>query len=179
MQTTSPTAAGRIASDVTATETLPSRGTPTTNAETTASTAVVARMTSSNAIACHAFTLSPSALYHGRKSATSITTPPIAAAQSPLLSRRGSTPRRLTDSRAGFALQPGRFDRVDEQHRDRHRADPTRHRRDGRSLLRHAPEVAIAAKPLVGAVDADVDHHGTVPHHLRGHELRLAYRRDE
>src|SRR6478752_1143845 len=141
-----------------ATDRLPSRGNPTTNAATTAITAAMARMTSSTAIACQALQVVPSVLYHGRNRATSITTPPTAATQSPLLRRRGSTARRLTDCGAAFSgLELGRAHRVDEQHRDRHRSHAAGHRCDRGRLLGDRVEVDVANEALVGPVGAHVD----------------------
>ena len=48
--------------------------------------------------------------------------------------------------------------RIGEQHRDRHRADPARHRRDRRGDLTDRIEVDVADEAVVGAVRADVDH---------------------
>src|SRR4051812_48840275 len=168
-----PTTAGRIASEVAATERLDSRRRPTTNAAAIASAAATARITSSSAIACQAVRFFPSAAYHGRNSATSIATPPTAASQSPGLRRRRFTARRLTDSCAAFGrLQPSRLHRVREQHRDRHRADAAGHRRDRGGLLSHRLEVDVTDETVLGAIRADVDHDDALANHLCRDELR-------
>src|SRR4051794_6493221 len=161
-------AAGMIAIDVVATETLEARDSPTITAAAIASTAVTARITSSTAIACQAVRSFPPTEYQGRKSETSIATPPIAASQSPLLSRRGCTRCRLNER---CPLKTGGFDGVGEQHRDRHRPDAAGHRGDGGCLLRHRPEVDVTNEPLLRPVRADVDDDRTLADHLGGHEL--------
>src|SRR4051794_6826324 len=113
----SPTAAGRITSDVVATERLVPRVEPTNSAAKMARTAAIARMTSLTAIASQADSSCPATEYHGRDSATSISTPATAASQSPQLRRRVSTLGRLTDGRGAARLEAGRLERVHEQHR--------------------------------------------------------------
>src|SRR3954453_21450666 len=162
-----------IASDVDATDTLDMLGIPTMTAATIASTAVIARITSSTAIACQAVRSWPAAEYHGRKSATSMSNPPAAASQSPRLRRRSSIARRLNER---GTLEAGGLDGVGEQHRDRHRADPSRHRRDGGSLFGDRFEVHVADQAVVGPVDAHVDDHCTVTHHLSAYELGATHR---
>src|SRR4051812_6845396 len=165
-----------IANEVDATEMLDMLGIPTMTAATIASTAVIARITSSTAIACQAVRSWPAAEYHGRKSATSMSNPPAAASQSPRLRRRSSIERRLNER---GALEAGGLDRVRKKHRNRHRADTSGHRRDRGSLLGHRFEVDVANQAVVRAVDADVDDHGALTHHLGGHQLGATHRRHQ
>src|SRR3954447_4861644 len=175
-----PIAAGRIASDVVATEKLESRLTPTTTAAAIASTPVMKRITSSTAIDSQAFASCPPAEYHGRKRAMISSTPQAPASHSPQLRRRGSTRGRLTDHGAAVALlEMGRLDRVDQQHRDGHGSHPARHGRDGRSFLRDGVEVHVADQAVVGAIDPHVDDDGAVTDHFGRHELRPPYRCDQ
>ena len=54
----------------------------------------------------------------------------------------------------------GGGDRVHQQHRDRHRADAARNRRDGRGARGRRRELDVAQQlAVVAPVDADVDHH--------------------
>src|SRR3954451_22533060 len=126
--------AGRIASEVVATETLAKLRIDTATAAPIASTATNARITSSTAIDSHAVSSVPPTEYHGRKSEISSTTPVVAATQSPRLRRRSSTRRRLT--RYGLTvlarLEVGRLHGVDQQHRDRHRPHSARNGGDRR-----------------------------------------------
>src|SRR3954452_19912149 len=161
-------AAGMIAIDVVATETLEARDSPTITAAAMASTAVTARITSSTAIACQAVRSSPPTEYHGRKSETSIATPPIAASQSPLLRRCGCTRCRLNER---CPLETGGLHRVGEQHRDRHWSHAAGHRSDGGGLLRDRLEVDVAGEAVLGSVSADIDHDRALAHHLGRHEL--------
>src|SRR3954469_2671275 len=159
-------AAGMIAIDVVATETLEARDSPTMTAAAIASTAVTARITSSTAIACQAVSSSPPTEYHGRKSETSIATPPIAASQSPLLRRCGCTRCRLNER---CPLKTSGLHGVGQQHRDRHGSNATGYRSDGGGLLRDCLEVDVADEPALGSVRAHVDHDRAVAHHLRRH----------
>src|SRR4051794_10718772 len=170
--TTSAIAAGRITSDVVATDRAVRRVRPTANAAAIAISAVTSRMTSFRAIVSQALALTAPTEYHGRKSAMIIRTPEAPASQSPQLSCRRSTRGSLTDRCASFGcLETGRLDRVHEQHRDRHRAHAARHGRDRGGLLHNGVEVDVAHEAVVGAIDADVDHHRPFPNHLGGHDL--------
>src|SRR5204863_8193652 len=75
---------------------------------------------------------------------------------------------------------------VVQQHRDRHRAYAAGDGRDRRcNLLRFLKlyvahqVVALLARRIVHAIDADVDHHRAGLHHVARDELRLADRDDE
>src|SRR5690606_1970403 len=59
-------------------------------------------------------------------------------------------------------------------HRDGHRSDAARHRRDVAGDLGGGEEVDVAADPATDLVDADVDHDGALPDHVRVDQSGLA-----
>ncbi len=69
----------------------------------------------------------------------------------------------------------GGFDRIDEQHRDGHRTDAARHRRDVAGHFLDTREIDIAAQ-LAGfvAIHADVDHGCARLHHVRRENVAQA-----
>src|SRR6266481_5940017 len=88
--------------------------------------------------------------------------------------RRAGADRRRR--RPGF----GGGGRVREQHRDRHRPNAARHRRDPGGALARGGELDVADELAVGgAIDADVDHHRTVANPVAAHELRASNRGDD
>src|SRR5687768_7196462 len=89
-------------------------------------------------------------------------------------------------ARVSSACLPGGADGVLEQHRDGHRADASRHRRDVRRDTTDALEVDVTddavsfgTRRIVNAVDPDVDHDRAFPNHVAGQHLGLAYRGDD
>ena len=67
----------------------------------------------------------------------------------------------------------GRFERIDQQHRDRHRADPPGH-------LAHGVEIGIAAKfALFGSVGTDIDDDRARLDHVGRQHVPPADRRDD
>jgi hypothetical protein len=82
---------------------------------------------------------------------------------------------------ARFARQPlRRTDRVGDEHRDRHRTDPTRHGRDITSVLLDPIEIYVTDQTAIRCpIDPDVDHRRAFLHHGRGDEIRLARRHHE
>ena len=55
-------------------------------------------------------------------------------------------------------LQSGGLEGVVEENRHRHRADAARHRSDLRGDFAGSRKINVADKPVVSAIDADIDH---------------------
>ena len=76
--------------------------------------------------------------------------------------------------------QQAGFDRVGHQHRDRHRPDTARNRRNRARSLRDAVKIDIANKPvatlaagIIHAIDPNIDHDHAFAHVIRFYEVRL------
>src|SRR5918994_6100023 len=105
------------------------------------------------------------------------------------LGRRQAPPPSAGDSSTAGGASSGRWssyctpagglDRVGEEHRDRHRANPSGDRRDRSRDLARRLEIHVSDQPLVGAVRADVDHGRPGADHLGADQPRLPGGRDQ
>src|SRR4051812_4597311 len=119
------------------------------------------------------------ALYQSTKnSAISSRMPPTAATSSPRLSLPMSIGPILLDGSDRY-LHPGRLQRVLEEHRDSHRADAARDRRDGPGALHGRLEVDSADDAALGPGRPDVDHGGAGFDHLARDQSRLPHGRHQ
>src|SRR6478609_3552151 len=96
-----------------------------TTAAKTSSADTVIRMSSTDMVS-QAVASWPPAEYQGRNSDTMRSTAPKPAIHSARFTRLGSTAGRLTADGLPSGLHPCGLDGVDQEHRDRHRADSAR-----------------------------------------------------